>query len=163
MGKGHHIRCFDYVNHRYAQVRDALQADASGALHRATKRAADHADSVAAQLRVHVAGMEVVKDIDLAVGPITEKASGDRLAPVTHIQLEWKAHESSRLFPTMHAELLVYPLTATETQLDLSGHYEPPLGLLGNAVDAVVGHRIAEASVRRFLNDLADYFREMPK
>jgi hypothetical protein len=29
----------------------------------------------------------------------------------------------------MKAELSIYPLTSTETQLDLGGLYEPPLGL----------------------------------
>jgi hypothetical protein len=59
----------------------------------------------------------------------------------------------------MHAELSVYPLTATETQLDFSGDYEPPFGILGNAVNAIVGHRIAEASVHRFVTEVAEYLR----
>ena len=60
----------------------------------------------------------------------------------------------------MSAELSVYPLTGTETQLDFHGHYEPPLGLLGGAVDAVIGHKIAEASVHRFVSDVAHYLRD---
>ena len=47
-----------------------------------------------------------------------------------------------------------------ETQLDFSGQYEPPLGAVGDAVDALVGHRIAEASVHRFVTDVARYLRE---
>ena len=53
----------------------------------------------------------------------------------------------------MTAVLAVYPLTATETQLDFSGQYDPPLGAVGDAVDALVGHRIAEASVHRFVTE----------
>ena len=59
----------------------------------------------------------------------------------------------------MKAELAVYPLTATETQLDFSGSYEPPGGWLGSAVDAVIGHKIAEASVHRFVGQVAEYLR----
>lgn len=59
----------------------------------------------------------------------------------------------------MRAELSIYPLTATETQLDLSGLYEPPLGILGSAIDAMVGDRIAEASVHHFVSDVAAYLR----
>jgi hypothetical protein len=59
----------------------------------------------------------------------------------------------------MSAELSVYPLTSTETQLDFLGHYEPPLSVLGGAIDAMVGHRIAEASVHRFIADIAQYLR----
>jgi hypothetical protein len=63
----------------------------------------------------------------------------------------------------MHAELAVYPLTSTETQLEFSGDYEPPLGLLGGAVDAVAGHRIADASIHRFVTELAESLRSTVK
>ena len=43
----------------------------------------------------------------------------------------------------MKADLSIYPLTATETQLHFKGLYEPPLGPLGKALNAMVGHRIA--------------------
>jgi hypothetical protein len=160
MTKDRHIRVFDYVNFGYAQVRDALRADTLGVLSRATKSAAARAEAVAVQLHVNVAGIEVGKDIDLSVGKITEDSSHRAHTTVTRLPLEWKARESAQLFPMMHAELSIYPLTATETQLDLSGHYEPPLGVLGGAMDAVVGHRIAEASLHRFVNDVAQYLRE---
>ena len=49
---------------------------------------------------------------------------------------------------------------ATETQLDFLGRYDPPLGIVGDAMDALVGRRIAEASVHRFIGDVARYLRE---
>ena len=64
------------------------------------------------------------------------------------------------LFPLMKADLSIYPITATETQLDFKGLYEPPLGPLGKAVNAMVGHRIAEVSVHRFVSDVAEYLRK---
>jgi len=67
-----------------------------------------------------------------------------------------------RLFPLMKAEISIYPFTATETQLDFLGVYKPPLGLLGKAVNAIIGHRIAEASVHRFVSDVAAYLRKSP-
>ena len=65
----------------------------------------------------------------------------------------------SRLVADQDIVHLIYPLTATETQLDVLGRYEPPMGVLGDAVDAVVGNRIAEASVHRFIADVATYLR----
>ena len=65
-----------------------------------------------------------------------------------------------RLFPLMQGELDLYPLTGTETQLDFSGIYEPPFGAAGKAVNAIVGHRIAEASVHSFVSDVAGYLRQ---
>jgi hypothetical protein len=55
--------------------------------------------------------------------------------PVTRLQLEWEAATMPRLFPLMKAELSLYPITATETQLDFKGLYEPPFGRLGKNGD----------------------------
>ena len=81
-------------------------------------------------------------------------------APATRLLLEWEAATMPRLFPLMKAELSIYPLTATETQLDFSGLYEPPFGAVGKAMNAIVGHRIAEVSVHRFISDVAAYLRK---
>jgi hypothetical protein len=79
--------------------------------------------------------------------------------PTTKLTLEWEATKMPRLFPLMKGELFVYPLTATETQLDFSGVYKPPFGTVGKTMNAIVGHRIAEVSVHRFVNDVAGYLR----
>jgi hypothetical protein len=60
----------------------------------------------------------------------------------------------------MKAELSVYPLTSTETQLDFFGAYEPPFGALGKTMNAIVLHRIAEASVHRFVGEVAAHLRQ---
>ncbi|HUG81330.1 MAG TPA: hypothetical protein VML01_06690, partial [Bryobacterales bacterium] len=73
------------------------------------------------------------------------------------------AANMAHLFPLMNAVLAVYPLTGTETQLDFQGLYQPPLGAFGKAVDAVAGHRIAEVSVHRFVNDVAEHLRKALK
>ena len=159
MSKGHPIRCYDYVNHPYEQVRDALSGDATAIFRAATKVAASRAQTVASELRVNIGGIEVGTDISISVKRVEEQHSEARSSPVTHLQLEWEAAKMPRLFPFMQADLSIYPLTATETQLDFSGHYEPPLGKLGDAMDAIAGHRVAEASVHRFLTDVADYLK----
>ena len=155
----HQLRTYDYVNHPYAKVREVLARDATAVFRAATKAASSRAHEVAAALRIHVAGIEIQKDIVIAVKRIDERQSAALGTLVTHIDLQWEAAESPRLFPLMRAELKVYALTATETQLDLEGQYDPPLGALGKVVDAIVGRRIAEASVRQFLVDVADYMR----
>jgi len=50
MSKGFEIRCYDYVNHPYEKVRDALKREALDVFQRATKTAASRAQSVAAEL-----------------------------------------------------------------------------------------------------------------
>jgi hypothetical protein len=159
MTKGQHIRVFDYVNHPYEKVRDALKANAVQAFNRATRGAATRADALASQLHVNIAGIDVGKDIAISTPDVVETPGVGRNPPVTRLRFEWKATESPGLFPLMHAELAVYPLTARETQLDFSGTYEPPLGLLGTALDAVAGNRIADASVHQFVSEVAEYLR----
>lgn len=158
--KGRKIRCYDYVNHPYEQVRDALKQNARMVFQSATKTAASRAQSVAAELRVDFAGMGVKTDIKIDVKRVDEKAAGSASMPTTKLTLEWEAAKMSRLFPLMKGELSVYPLTATETQLDFSGVYEPPLGTVGKTMNVIVGHRIAEASVHRFVSDVAGYLRQ---
>jgi len=159
MGKPHEIRCYDYVNHAYDSVRRALVADPLAVFQKATRAASSRANTVAIALRVDVAGVEVSKEVLVSVQQVTEEPARAKAPARTKILIEWEAAKSPRLFPFMRAELSVYALTATETQLDLLGHYEPPLGPLGSALDALVGHRIAEASVHRFLAAVATHLR----
>jgi hypothetical protein len=158
MSKGREIRCYDYVNHPYEQVRDALRRDALTVFQSATKAAASRAQSVAAELRVDSGGIGIKTDISISVKNFEEKVDAVS-PPITRLLFEWEAATMPRLFPLMKAELSIYALTATETQLDFSGIYEPPFGAVGKVMNAVVGHRIAEVSVHRFINDVAGYLR----
>lgn len=153
------IRSYDYVNQPYGRVRDALKHDALAVFQSATKAAADRARSVASELRFDISGIGVKADINIIVKKIDEKTSDAMSTPVTRVLLEWEAATLPRLFPLMRAELSVYALTPTETQLDFLGAYEPPFGALGKAMNTIVAHRIAEASVHRFVSDVAAYLR----
>ena len=83
MAKGREIRCYDYVNHRYEQVRDALSKDAPSLFHSATRAATSRARSVASQLRVDLGGIAVEADINIDVTRVEEKAAGGASGPVT--------------------------------------------------------------------------------
>ncbi len=159
MSKGREIRCFDYVNHPYERVRDALKQNALTVFQSATKAAASRAQSVAAELHVDFGGIGVKTDIKIDVQNVEEKAAPAGSTSVTRLLLEWEAATMPRLFPLMKGELSIYPLTSTETQLDFSGAYEPPFGAVGKTMNAIVLHRMAEASVHRFITDIAGYLR----
>jgi ribosome-associated toxin RatA of RatAB toxin-antitoxin module len=160
LSKSFEIHCYDYVNHPYVQVRDALSKDPVALFRSATKAAASRAQSVASELRVELGGVGVEAEIKISVKNIEERASESMSTAATRMQLEWESATMPGLFPLMKAEISIYPLTATETQLDFQGTYEPPLGALGKAMNALVGHRIAEASVHRFVTDVAGYLRQ---
>jgi len=160
MNKGREIRSYDYVNHPYGRVRDALSQDTLTVFQAATKAAASRAQSVAAELHVDFGGIGVKTDINISVKSVEESLVDLASIPITRLQLEWEAATAPRLFPFMKAELSIYPLTSTETQLDFFGVYEPPFGAVGKTMNAIAGHRIAEASVHRFVNDVAGYLRQ---
>jgi hypothetical protein len=160
MGKGREIRCYDYVNHPYERVRDALRQDALTVFQSATKAAASRAQSIAAELHVDIGGIGIKTDIRISVKNVEEEVLDSVSTPATRLLLEWEAATMPRLFPLMEAELAIYPLTPIETQLDFSGLYEPPFGAVGKVVNAIVGYRIAEVSVHRFINEVAGYLRQ---
>jgi hypothetical protein len=160
MSTGRNIRSYDYVNQPSDRVRDTLKQNAVAVFQSATKAAASRAESVAAELHVDFAGMGVKADIKILVKGIEEKAPDATSNGSTRLLLEWEAATLPRLFPLMQGELSVYPLTGTETQLDFSGTYEPPLGAVGKTMNAIAGHRIAEVSVHRFVSDVAAYLRQ---
>ena len=159
MSTGREIRSYDYVNHPYERVRKALTQNALTVFQSATKAAASRAQSVAAELHVDFGGVGVKTDIKILVKGIEEKVSDSSSTAATRLLLEWEATTMPRLFPFMKAELSIYPLTSTETQLDFSGVYKPPFGAVGKTMNAIVGHRIAEVSVHRFVSDVAAYLR----
>jgi len=153
------VRSYDYVNRPYEHVRDALKKDALNVFQAATKAAASRAQTIASELHIDFGGIGVKTDITITVKGIEEKLAEAGLGPITRLLLEWEATSMPRLFPLMKGELSIYPLTSSETQLDFWGIYEPPFGAVGRTLNAMVGHRIAEVSVHRFVDDVADYLR----
>ena len=159
MSEPREVRCYEYVNRPYEHVRDALGADATGLFRRATAAAASRAHSLASLLRVELGAVQLSAAIDVSVEPLEESTAPGQVTRRSKLRFTWRATHNAGLFPTMDALLAIYPLSPQETQLDLQGSYRPPLGAIGSAVDALVGHRIAEASVLRFLQDVVEQLR----
>jgi hypothetical protein len=105
MSKGREIRCYDYVNHPYERVRDALRQDALTVFQSATKAAASRAQSIAAELHVDIGGIGIKTDIRISVKNVEEKVLDSVSTPATRLLLEWEAATMPRLFPLMKAEL----------------------------------------------------------
>lgn len=86
------------------------------------------------------------KEVAVELGN-TREANGDVIVP-----MRWKPTGLAGLFPELEAELTVAPFPPDGTHLSLRGNYDPPLGVLGRGIDRLGMHRIAEASIRSFLN-----------
>lgn len=74
----------------------------------------------------------------------------------TTIPFAWEATGSPGLFPRLDADLIVAAVGPELCQVAMRGTYAPPLGPLGRALDRAVLHRIAEVSVKSFVDRVAD-------
>jgi hypothetical protein len=153
------FRCFDYVNRPFAIVERALGDDpipllASGSA------GAKSAGPRTATLHVALGPVDVGAEITLELRGVTRGVDALRGARVTY-EIAWRAASASGAFPEMLAELAVYALSSSETQLDLTCRYTPPLGVVGQALDAVAMHRLAESSVQNFLREVASHLRQV--
>ena len=78
----------------------------------------------------------------------TEKSAG--------IALRWEAiGPGGGLFPVLDADVRLTPAGEHVTLLSMAGSYRPPLGSLGQALDQAILHRVAAATIRRFVAQVA--------
>jgi hypothetical protein len=152
------------VNRDYERVRGLLRERGADLFQRASTSAAARTDALASTLHVSAGGLEIGVDVHITVHDVRDEEWMPGLSPVTRMTLSWQAARASAIFPSMRAELSAWPLARTETQLEIEGVYTPPLGIVGNALDAILGHRLAEAAVHRFLEDVIEHLRrELPE
>ncbi len=98
-----------------------------------------------AEVGFPVNGRRVGKQVAIEIGkPVQTRGR-------TWLPISWCATGPQGLFPALEGELEVAPLGANLTQLGLSARYRPPLGLLGETLDRALLHRIAEATIRDFV------------
>ena len=88
----------------------------------------------------------IEKRVLITVGPPV------RMPSRTVMPLTWEATGPGTLFPRMDADLELAPLGPGRTQLAISATYQPPLGPLGQMIDRILLHRLAEATVKDFLD-----------
>jgi hypothetical protein len=77
-------------------------------------------------------------------------------AAIIFMPIRWRAATEGGLFPTLEGELEVAALGSARTQLGLSANYQPPLGLIGKIADRALFHRVAEVTVKDFLERIGE-------
>jgi hypothetical protein len=143
-----------FVNHPYDRVRELLRGDPVGILQRATHSATVRARALVATMHAQLGPVQIDEKVLVEVTSMTDDPPG-QLGPCTRLSLSWRASSGPDLFP-MEATLDLMTLGPREAQLDFRGTYRPRLGALGATIDKVIGHRIMEAAVRRFVEDIAE-------
>ncbi len=85
-------------------------------------------------------------------GVVIELGSAIRTPQKTVLPVRWSAAEAAGLFPSLDADLEIAPIGPRRTQLAMSARYVPPFGALGRAIDRALLHRVAEATLKDFLD-----------
>lgn len=157
------LKVIGYVDRPYEAVRNLLRSRAGDVLQRATMAAGERAQGLIARLRVGAAGLEVGVDVRVEANERPTEPAVAGLPEISHIGLTWRAARAEGLFPSMAGDLSLTPISFADTRIAFEGAYTPPFSRVGQALDALIGHRIAEASVQRLVDDLvAQLRRELP-
>lgn len=110
------------------------------------------------QLTARVGPTEnIAHRVELAIGIAGIQRSG-LVYPIA-----WKASGATVLFPVLDADLVLTKLGADRTRITLRGTYKPPLGVVGRLADRAILGRIAEATVRNWVDRLAGELNCQPQ
>lgn len=108
-------------------------------------QAQSHGDRLLAEVGFGDA-IRISRKVEIELGPPM------RSTTKTVIPLRWHATEVAGLFPSLDADLEIAPLGPHRTQLAMSARYVPPLGMVGKALDRAILSRVAEATLKDFLD-----------
>jgi hypothetical protein len=93
--------------------------------------------------------VRVTRPVAITIGRLIRAGSK------TVLPLAWVASGGAGLFPSLDADLEIAPLGPGRTQLAMSARYSPPLKAVGRAIDRIVLFRVAEATLKDFLDGVA--------
>ena len=106
---------------------------------------------------VHVAGIPVRKKVNVEFGEPVKTTTW------AVIPISWKPTFGRKVLPVMTGKVDVSPVSTAETRLTVSGMYEPPLGRLGEQLDEVLMHNVAEGTVKELAELIAQRLQQPAK
>lgn len=99
--------------------------------------------------KVGPGGGSLAKEVRLEIGTAEIHRSG------LVYPLNWSATGAELLFPRLYAELTISHVGPDTTRIAIDGTYQPPLGHVGKVVDRVLLRRVAESTVKAWVDRLA--------
>jgi hypothetical protein len=114
---------------------------------------------------------EVGRDLLLraGVGAFSKRMLVQLLRPYQHdgvlvVPVRWVATGATgAMFPQLDGNLELAEAEPGTSVLRLNGAYRPPLAAVGGGLDRLLLHRIADATIRRFLQDVASGILAIPE
>jgi hypothetical protein len=117
------------------------------------RAAEDRGQRLLAEVGFAVETRRIDKEVEIRIG------TPYRLPSKTLLPMAWSATGAERLFPQLDADLEVAAMGPNRTQLSISARYRPPMGAVGRALDRALLHRVAEATIKDFLDGVGERLR----
>lgn len=133
----------------FARAERALIAIPGSGLGALVEETGDQAERLLAEVGFTVADRRIEREVAIAF------REPRRLGSRTLVPITWEATGPDGLLPTLEGDLEVAPMGPNRSQLSMSAMYTPPMGALGRALDRALLHRVAEATVKDFLDRVA--------
>ena len=144
------IRYFLELNLRFDEVEDALLASPETWVPNLARDAEGRGEALLAEVGFGGDVLRMDKHVEIQLGaPL-------RISSKTMLPLTWTPTGTQGLFPALEADIEVAALGPNMTQLSISARYRPPMGAVGRAVDKTLLHRVAEATVKNFLDGVGE-------
>lgn len=99
-------------------------------------------------------GLEVVTDVTVTQRVEVELAELEQAPGLVRFGLCWKASSHAGAFPVFGGDLELQP-EGHSARLRIHGHYRLPMGQVGAAGDALIGHRVAHRVFERLAQTVA--------
>lgn len=140
------VQDFKVVERPYDEVAARLTTDAGGLLQLAMESTRAEGERLKAKIAPVGWPTVLAKAVEVSPGPV--RAQGDGML----VAFSWEAKGGTSLFPRLDADLEVAPFGTGQTVVALRGRYDPPAGPLGRRADELLLHRLAESTIRAFLD-----------
>ena len=98
-------------------------------------------------LRLSLRELRIERDVEVHLRPAPDYPGYHNL------DVTW-APKDGGPYPTFQGTISIADEGGGWSRIDLDGGYRPPLGILGAAFDAMLGHRIAEAVAANLLAEI---------
>ena len=73
--------------------------------------------------------------------------------------MSWRPTAEGTVLPVLDGDLELAAIGPRRSQLSMNASYEPPFGLIGRMADRALLHRVAEATVKDFVDRIAGALR----
>ena len=157
---GMFVRYYLEIAAPFEDVEAALLDDPETWVPGLLRDAEDRGQRLLAEIGFVVDARRIDKEVEIEIGRPYRAPSVRPYRPSpTLLPMDWRATGPQGLFPHLEADIEVAPLGAERTHLSISGRYEPPMGALGRMLDRTLLHRVAEATVKDFLDRVGERIR----